>query len=318
MNRLKIASLAVVLPLGLTRPVSAVPPSAPHDLTGIWTTASWTQLQRPKDAPGLVITEAQGQALHAAGEARQKAGDTLGQATSEFGEPGDDYARIHGQLRASWLVDPADGRLPYTEATRKAVEAYGDADGRTDYDNVESRPTGERCLTAEGAGAPILNSPDTNLLTLVQTPDALAIVSEKNHDARIVHIGVPSRAGPPAAAQPTSWMGTSVGHWEGATLVVETAHLRPGVTYLSDNVPLSDKARVTERFTRSGPDGIEYDFAVDDPGLYSRPWRGEMVFHTAAGRMFEFACHEGNYSLPGILVGGMKAKAEGGPAPKGE
>jgi hypothetical protein len=105
-------------------------------------------------------------------------------------------------------------------------------------------------------------------------------------------------------------MGVSVGHWEGATLVVETTRLRPGVTYLSDNLILSDKARMTERFTRSGPDEIAYGFTVDDPSLYSRPWRGEMVFRTAAGRMFEFACHEGNYSLPGILAGGMKEKAE--------
>jgi hypothetical protein len=319
MKRLKIAALV----LSFAWPAAAAPNAwsprspPPRDLAGIWTTASWTQLQRSKDASGLVITEAQGQALHAAGVARQRTGDTIGQATSEFAELGDGYARIRGQLRSSWLVDPADGRLPYTEATRKAVQAYGDADGPTDYDNVESRPTGERCLTAEGAGAPILNSPDTNLLTLVQTKDALVIVSEKNHDARIVQIRARASRPPSRSIEPTSWMGTSVGHWDGATLVVETTHLRPGVTYLSDAVPLSDKARVTERFTRNGPNEIGYDFVVDDPDLYSRPWRGEMVFRTAAGRMFEFACHEGNYSLAGILTGGMKEKAKKPPAKTG-
>jgi len=303
---------AFVLSLAWPAAAQALPAPSPQDLTGVWTTASWTQLQRSKDAPGLVMTEAQAEALHAAGLARQKtAGDPIGQSTSEFAERGEGYARVHGQLRSSWLVDPPNGRLPYTEATRKAVEVHAGADGPTDYDNVESRPTGERCLTAEGAGAPILNSPDTNLLSLVQTRDALVIVSEKNHDARIVHFEASSAPKSLEPRDPASWMGTSVGHWHGATLIVETTNLRPGLTYLSDEVLLSDKARVTERFTRTGPDEIEYDFTVDDPGLYSRPWRGEMVFHTAAGRMFEFACHEGNYSLPGILAGGMKEKAEG-------
>ncbi|THD65048.1 hypothetical protein [Phenylobacterium sp.] len=294
---------AALFGMALASPVLA---DDARDLTGVWTTASWTQLQRSKDAPGLVITEAQGAALHAAGLARAKQGDALGQMTSEFDEGGEGYARIGGQLRSSWIVDPADGRLPYLDAVKKPLQAYGQADGPGAYDHVENRPTGERCLTAEGAGAPILNSPDTNLITLVLTPGTLAIVSEKNHDARIVRLGAP----PPGPEEPASWMGTSVGHWEGATLVVETSRLRPGLTHLSDAVPLSDKAHITERFTRNGPDEIAYGFTVDDPGVYARPWRGEMVFRKAKGLMYEFACHEGNYALPGILAGGQKQQAE--------
>lgn len=277
----------------------------PRDLTGVWTTASWTRLQRPKEAPGLVITEAQGAKLRASTEADAVKKDELGQMESEFNESGDSFARVKGQLRSSWIVEPADGRLPYLETVKKALDADPMFDAPGDYDNVERRSTAERCLTAAGAGAPILNSLDTNLMTLVLTPGDLAIVSEKYHDARIVRIGAPL----PGPEQPQSWLGASVGRWEGATLVVETTRLRPGLTSVGGAM-LSDKARVTERFTRNGPDEIEYDFTVDDPAVYSRPWKAEMVLRRAKGLMYEDACHEGNFSLPSILTGGQKMQAD--------
>lgn len=306
-----LARRTLLLALAATALAGASAPARPavadpRDLTGVWTNASWTRLQRPKGAAGLVTTEADGRKLWASTLGEFLKHDELGQATSEFNDWGDDWARVKGQLRTSWIVDPADGRLPYTEAVKKARMADPGSDGPGDYDDVKRRPTGERCLTADGAGAPILNSPDTNLVTLVLTKDALVIVSEKNHDARIVRLGAP----PPGPREPRSWMGTSIGHWEGATLVVETTHLRAGLTRLTSDLVLSDQARVTERFTRTGPDEIEYDFAVDDPAVFSRPWRAEMAFHRSTKPMYEYACHEGNYSLPAILAGGQKAEAD--------
>ena len=169
------------------------------------------------------------------------------------------------------------------------------------FDNVEVRDTDERCLTAASGAAPLVNSHDANVIQIVQTPGWVAIVGEKNHEARIVRIG----AGPEPALG--SWSGVSVGRWEGATLVVTTTGLRPGVTKIIDNFYLSDRSRVTEWFTRTGPAEISYRFEVEDPTLFTQVWRAEEVFRASEGLMYEYACHEGNYSLPGILAGGKTA-----------
>ena len=120
--------------------------------------------------------------------------DALGQATSEFPDQGPGLARIRGEIRSSWIVDPADGKVPWTKEALSRRPSGGDEPPEA-FDNVETRPTDERCLTASGAGAPILNSHDTNLIQIVQTRDCVVIVSEKNHDARIVRIGVTLRPG---------------------------------------------------------------------------------------------------------------------------
>jgi len=228
--------------------------------------------------------------------------DVLGQNESEFPDNGPGLARIRGEIRSSWIVDPADGKVPWTEEARKRLYVGGHPP--EDYDNVEARDTDERCLTTPGAAAPILNSHDANLIQIVQAPGWLAIVGEKNHDTRIVRLegagGGPNLAGLGAGGL-GSWSGASVGHWEGATLVVRTTGLRPGLTKIHDDLTLSDRARVVERFTRTGPTEITYLFEVDDPTLFTRPWRGEMVFRPAEGQLYEYACHEGNYSLPSIL-----------------
>jgi hypothetical protein len=275
--------------------------AAPSDLTGVWTNAFYTYLQRPKALKTLVVTSAEAEAYEAprrahAGELYEKE-DELGQAESEFSDNGPGLARIRGEIRSSWIVDPPDGRLPWTDQARAARKA-NDKRIEEDIDNVEVRDTDERCLTANGTGPPLLNSHDGNVITIVQTPGHVAIVTEKNHEARIVRLG----ARPDEPAEAPGWMGCPVGRWEGATLVVETAHFRPGLTKVTDDLWLSDHARVVERFTRTGPDEITYLFTVSDPTLFTRPWRGEMVFRPAHGQMYEYACHEGNYSLPGILT----------------
>ena len=280
----------------------AAPKAAPRDLTGVWTNAWYTWLERPKEFHALVVTPAEAEAFEAPRRALNgdllDPHDTLGQATSEFPDQGPGLARIRGEIRSSWIVDPADGKVPWTKAGRARLPAHEEPPEL--FDNVETRPTDERCLTASGAGAPILNTHDTNLIQIVQTSDRLVIVSEKNHDARIVRIG-----DAPKAAELTpgfnGWMGVSTGRWEGATLVVETTGLRPGITKLNDALSLSDRSCVVERFTRTGPREITYEFEVADPTLFTRPWRAEMVFRPAEGQLYEVACHEGNYSLPSIL-----------------
>ena len=135
---------------------------------------------------------------------------------------------------------------------------------------------------------------DTNVYEFVQTPDALAIVSEKFHDTRIIPL-----TGAPDPHPVASWLGASAGRWAGDALVVETAGFGPGVA--RRGVAVSPATRVTETFTRLSAGEILYGFTVEDPTLYARPWRGENLFVPAPGRLFEYACHEGNYGLPDIL-----------------
>ena len=291
----------------LAGPVSAQPPGPPGDLTGTWTNAWYTDLQRPKGFKGLVATPEEAEAYEAPRRALNgmivEEDDETGQAEAEFNDKGPGLARIRGEIRSSWIVDPVDGRIPYADDTRARlgigkppVEAY---------DNVEQRDTDERCLTAKGQGAPILNSPDTNTIQIVQTPGDIVIVSEKNHDARVIRMD----GAPLPAWEPRDWMGVSVGHWRGATLVVETTHRRAGLTRVG-GLTLSGAGRVTEEFTRTGPAEITYTFRVEDFSLHTRPWRGEMVFRPAEGLLYEYACHEGNYALPSILSAARQAEAE--------
>lgn len=289
-------------------------PPPPADFNGVWTNAWYTLLQRPKDFKALVATPEEAEAYEAPRRALNgqliEKDDVLGQAASEFNDKGPGLARIRGEIRSSWIVEPADGRIPYTEAA-KAKLRIGQEPLEA-YDHVEQRPTDERCLTASGAGAPILNSPDTNVIEIVQTPGDIVIVSEKNHDARIVLMGAP----PPPAWTPRDWMGTSVGHWRGATLVVETTGRKPGVNRIG-GLNLSDRARVIEEFTRTGPAEITYVFHVTDESLYTQAWRGEMVFRPADGLRYEYACHEGNYSLSSILSAARQAEQAAAPAGPG-
>lgn len=274
---------------------------AGRDLTGVWTNASYTRLERPSALKSLVVSPSEAEAFEAPRRALNGAlmtpEDVVGQATSEFPENGPGLARVRGEIRSSWIVDPADGRIPWTDEARKRLK-LGERPAE-DFDNVEARPTEERCLTAAGAGAPILNGYDTNLIQIVQTPHSVVIVSEKNHDARIVRLD--GAAPRPLTADLSGWLGASHGRWEGATLLAETAGFRPGLTKVASGLWLSDRARVVERFTHTSADEIHYVFDVEDPTLFKAPFRGEMPFRRTDGQIFEFACHEGNYSLPSML-----------------
>lgn len=281
------------------------------DLSGVWTNAWYTMLERPKAFKALVATPAEAEAYEAPRRANSghlaSKPDSLGQPESEFPEGGPGLARIRGEIRTSWIVDPPDGKVPWIKAEWKRLRLDQDSpetDPKT-FDNVEDRDTDERCITAPGGYAPILNSADACVMTFVQTPDHLVIVAEKNHQARIVRLGAqpaPPRGGPP----PPAWLEPATGRWEGASLVVENRNYPRGVTRIADGLYLSDRARVTERFSRTAPGEIAYAFEVADPTLFTRPWRGEAVFRASQGQMFEYACHEGNYSLPTILAGGRR------------
>ena len=185
---------------------------------------------------------------------------------------------------------------------------YGQSTG---YDGPEQRPLGERCMVGFGSsgGPPMLPVLYNNNLQLVQNEDYVMIVVEMNHDARIIrldseHLG----------DEFSPWLGDSVGHWDGDTLVVETVNFHPQQSFrfaIKHVLYMPPTAKVTERFTRTGPDEILYEFTVEDDSAYTQPWTAQIPFRTAEGSLYEYACHEGNYALPGILAGARREEREG-------
>ncbi|MDP3300239.1 MAG: hypothetical protein Q8M38_09110 [Phenylobacterium sp.] len=231
---------------------------------------------------------------------------------SDFIEMDLNLARIDGQRRTSWIVEPSDGRLPFTDAGR----AIGKAINTESYDGPEGRPLTERCLIGIGSpeGPPMMNTGFNAHYQILQTPDHVSILVEMNHDVRIIRLG--DRTHPPGSFQ--SWMGDSVGWWEGDTLVVETTNFTSTsyVGSLGGGFARSRQARLVERFTRTAADQMLYEFSVIDPVIFTGPWRAEMPWRTAKGPIYEYACHEGNYSLPNALSGArVEAQEQAAAAP---
>jgi hypothetical protein len=287
---------------------------APGDLEGTWTLGSYTEFQRPKELHALVLTPAEAEAyeaprraLHGTVETKD---DKVGQPESEFIERGVGLARVHGQIRSSWIVDPADGKVPYTAAAKARLGVDKEPPAPDNFDNPENLNGATRCLSNGAAGAPMVGALDANLFQIVQTRDHVAILTEKYHETRIVRLGPGGDGGLRPDAGAGAWIGDSVGHWEGATLVVETAGFRPGDTRRGGGLVLSQHSTVVERFTREGPDTLLYQFTVTDPTLLTQAWSAEITLDKAPGRIFEFACHEGNYAMTDILAGARHGEHE--------
>jgi hypothetical protein len=297
------------------------PPRTPDgkpDFQGFWSNVSLTSLERSGQFKSLTIPEADAmriEAQRAAADARgnqrtdpnsgaPKAGQDVGGYNNFYVDAGSSYARINGEVRSSWIVDPVDGKIPYTPAGKKEFDTRL-AFVRNTFDGPETRPMAERCLVGFGStgGPPMINVMYNNTYQFVQTPDYMVIMVEMNHDARIIPLNDKLNMKLP------QWLGRSKGHWEGDTLVVETTNFNPGEslrTFFAASYLLSPDAKVTERFTRVGQNEVLYKFEVNDPKLFSQVWKAEMVFNTAKGKAYEYACHEGNYALPGILAGARK------------
>lgn len=313
------------------------PAAKPKEFTGIWTNANLTPVTRARGVDKLVVSpeEAQRMAVSAPilGFPREEA-DHVNYIDPEAPAPpkgsvdfgvkgynsfwlatGDSLALVKGEYRTSNIVDPPDGQIPYRGSgrPREYRPAGGNfVTGAGAYDGPEFLGIAERCLISfSGASGPGMFTPVyNNNYQFVQTEDYLMILSEMVHDARIIPIhssAVQARARhKPEAIKP--WMGDSVGWWEGDTLVVETINLHP-VHARQGQIALSPNGKVTERFQRWAEDEIFYAFTVDDPELYSRPWTVENSFRPQS-QVHEYACHEGNYSMLGILTGARRLERE--------
>lgn len=289
---------------------------------GVWSKASLTVLERGRQFSDLAIPPAMAQAIesgNAAATERANAArdpDEIRQAPQAGGagvggynrfwmDPGNALGVIDGEYRSSWIVDPADGQIPYTEEGRATAEAAV-ATMRNTFTDPEVRSAGERCTVGFGStGAPpMLNVLYNNHIQFFQEDDLVVILVEMNHNARMIRIDSEHRG--PDMRQ---WLGDSIGHWEGDTLVVETTNFHPHNsvrTAIRHELYFEPDTVVEERFTRVADDVIFYEFTVTDPDLFTQPWRGEMPIWAADGPIYEYACHEGNYSLPGILAGARR------------
>jgi hypothetical protein len=298
------------------------PPRTPDgkpDLQGVWTNSSITTLERNNSSLPLVLEpeqvkrmEGQRQQQEVAQNSRTNpnegapsAGGAIGGYNAFWLDRGMKVGVVNGQARSSWITDPPSGKMPVSDEGRKRIAAVLSTRGE---DGPEGMNPADRCLIGSrgSGGPPMLNNIYNNTYQIVQTPTHVMINVEMMHDARVIRIGEKHK--PDALKQ---WLGDSVAHWDGDTLVVVT---RSWNRWHGDYEPifLSEKATVTERFTRTGPEEITYAFEIDDPATYTQKWKGEMVFTPSNGPVYEVACHEGNYALKHILQGAriVDAKAK--------
>jgi len=218
--------------------------------------------------------------------------------------------RVGGEPRTSFLTTP-DGRIPprigrtdSAQAARErlAAEGEGAVQRAGMSDNPETRGLGERCIAFGNTAGPILpNGYYNNNIQIFQSKDGVAIELEMVHEVRNVRIG-----GKLSTNGVRPWFGESVGHYEGDTLVVETANYHPETSFRGSSANM----KLTERFTRVAKDRLLYQFTIEDPSVWAKPWGGEYEFYPTSGAMYEYACHEGNYGLEGILAGARHEEEE--------
>jgi len=276
----------------------------PRDLEGVWMFATLTPLERPAEFAGKVtVDESEAAAwardqLERGNRDRRDGGAAVdvGRAVNDYWfERGTELARLNGRRITSLVVDPADGRVPPPTEAARAKAAARAADNREHpADGPENRSLQERCL-AFNAGPPIQVGPYNNFVKLLQFADHIVVFTEMIHDARIVPLD--GRPHVPDAVR--LWLGDSRGRWEGDTLVVDTTNFNGKVGFRGTD----DTLHLVERFRRVDAHTLLYEFTVDNPSTFTKPWTARMPMTKTDQRIFEYACHEGNYALPDILRG---------------
>ncbi|MEE2777537.1 MAG: hypothetical protein VYE73_12350 [Acidobacteriota bacterium] len=233
-------------------------------------------------------------------------------------DPGSEAAMVDGKFRTSLIYEPKNGRRPpmtpkgmQKMATNFSSFAHNndgtaswlDHDRPGPFDGPESLALAERCILGFSGGPPMLPSLYNNYLSIIQTESHVVILAEMVHDARIVRMN--GEHGPSTDAN-RRWLGEGVGHWDGDTLVVETKNFRNDTGLYGGDENLT----ITERFSRTPEGNLLYNFRVDDPTAWTGPWAGEYEWKAKDARVYEYACHEGNYAMGNVLRGARLLESE--------
>ena len=279
------------------------------DISGTFTFSTITPLQRPTALEGKETLTPEEAAEFEASENKRLNRDLF---DPEKGQPSAGYAprsqggvlsynefwyergnRLTADNRTALIVDPPSGRIPYTEATRQMLAERGRKINSGFADSYHDRTLADRCILGFNSGPPMIPSAYNNNLEIRQVPGYVVILNEMIHNTRII----PVDGRPHGSIR--QWTGDSRGHWDGNTLVVETINFMRE-TSLSGSTA---NTRLVERFTRLDPDTIGYGFTVEDPSAYTQPWSVMVPLKRTDALLYEYACHEGNYGLMGILAG---------------
>jgi hypothetical protein len=277
------------------------------DLQGLWSNAVITPLERPEElADKAVLTETEAEeyererlaATNRDRRSENAAADTSNAYNDFWWDSGDNVVLTR---RTSLIVDPPNGRVPaFTPAGERRLAARR-ASRRDPPAGPEDLDLGTRCIHFGSSGPPMIPSAYNNNYHLVQTEDYVLIVNEMVHATRIIPLD--GRASLPSAIR--QWVGSSRGHWDGDTLVVETSNRRQETAFRGSG----ENMRLTERFTRVADNVLMYEFTVDDPEHFTSPWTAQIPSVRSDGVMYEYACHEGNRGMVGILAGARAQEA---------
>ena len=286
----------------------AVPrtPDGHPDFQGTWNTSTLTPLERPAefaDKPSLTVQEAREYEARLLKEGNRDRRDggvdaDLGRAYNEFWY--DRGAHIVQTRRTSLIIDPPDGKLPaLTPEAQKRQTALAEYRRQHPGDGPEDYSLANRCILWASGGPPMMPGPYNNNYQIVQSPGTVTILVEMIHDARI--ISTDNRPHLPSTVR--QWMGDSRGHWQGDTLVVETSNFTNKTAFRG----ASENMHLIERFTRTDANTIMYEFTVTDPSSFTKPWTVQIPMKKSTEPVLEYACHEGNYAMEGML-GGLRAE----------
>jgi hypothetical protein len=295
---------------------SGTSPAAHPGFDGIWNSATATPLERPlqlKDKAFFTPEEAAEWERQVADRNQEPSPEAASKNTGtgtyntffrEFG------TRTVKTLRTSIVTDPSDGRIPAltaaaADARRRRVDAMRNPE------NAEDTGLQDRCLAFVTAGPPMLPYSYNSNYQILQTTDAFVVHAEMIHDARIIHLDGRRHLSPAIRL----WLGDSVGHWEGGTLVVDTTNFNDGGGFFGEaggNFGWDRNLHLVERFSLLDAETLLYRFEIDDPTAFTQPWKGELTMSRSAGPIYEFACHEGNYALPNMLRGYRATERQAG------
>jgi hypothetical protein len=271
------------------------------DFQGIWNSSTATPLERParfKDKPYFTPEEAAQFERQAAAQNEDRPSQAFASYNGLFYERG---TKLPKDLRTSIITDPPDGKLPAL-APAAADERKRRIDLMHHPRNARDLGLQDQCIVFSTA-VPMMPYIYNSYLQFIETAGAVMINVEMVHDTRVIHLDRQSHL----ASGIRLWLGDSIGHWENGTLVVDTTNFIDNHGFYGESAggifTYDQNLHVVERFTLLDANSIQYGFEVDDPTTYTRPWKGELTFSRTSSRIFEYACHEGNYALPDLLRG---------------